>query len=457
MPSAFSGIYLASNALRSFEMALNVTGHNLANVATRGYSRQTIDIQTTPDQTIFGLTRPFKVGTGAYANSVNRVRDIFLQGRFLQNNFENSRLDQMFSSIRATESAFGEPGTNTISTSMAAMFDSWGQLNANPSDAAARLNVRLQSDLFAGRVRDVNAQLLGQRQQLNREAASVITEINNLAQRISEMNEAIRRETAVGSSPNDLLDKRDVLLEDLSDLVNVSTISLRDGSLIVYVDNHALVNQITYEPLPTTYDTATSTVTDGTKVTKINGGRLAGLFGGINAIDTYKSQLDALVNEVRTQINTLHATGTNPNGTTNINFFSGTLGAGDIALDPAILADINNIAASVSGLPGDGSLARAIAAIRDTSLAALGGQSPMEYYTSLISQIGQDGRYYANAAETQTAVLTQLKEQQAAVSGVNSDEELANMLRYQRSFQAAAKILSVLDQTTEELIKSFGR
>lgn len=457
MPGAFSGLYMASNALRSFQLALNVTGNNLANINTRGYSRQTIDIQQTPDETAYGLRGQFRVGTGAYAQSVNRIRDIFLQGRYIQSNYEGGRLDQMLSTLRGVEDNFAEPSTNSISNAMSAMWDSWGQLNANPSDNAARLSVRLQAELFASRVQTTNGGLLGQKAALNQETVATINKINQLASQISNLNDEIRRATATGGASNTLMDQRDVALEDLSSLVNINTVTLRDNSVTVFVDNYSLVNQISSTPLPANYDPATSTVTNGTKITKITGGKLAGLLNGINAVDTYKSQLDTMVNEVRTQINALHVTGINPNATTGINIFSGNAGAGDLAVDPAIQSDLNNIAAGVSGLPGDGGLARAIAGLRDTNMAALGNQSPTVYYNNLVAQIGQDTSYYANAQSTQQAVLTQLDEQRQSVSGVNSDEELGNMLRYQRSFQAASKILSVLDQTTDELIRSFGR
>ncbi len=447
---------MASNALRAFEVALNVTGNNLANVNTPGYSRQVTEFSQLRSLTYFGLHR-ITIGSGVFVDNVNRVRDAFLEGRFIQNNFEGSRLRQMFSTLHQVEAVLAEPGREGISDALSAMFDAWNQLSANPADEGARLHLRLQAELFVGRVRDTHGQLMLLRSELSQETDAAITQINRLAERISALNDEIRTESTAGATPNDLLDQRDELTRQLSTLVDVSIQSHSDGTVSIFINQHTLVGQNYWSPLPDTWDAATGSVTGGSIDIPIKGGRLAGLLGGINAVDTYLGQVDTFVNEVRDQINALHETGVNLNGTTLIPFFTGSNGAVDLDLAQEIRDDLRNIAAGTSGAPGDGGLALAIAGLRDTPMAALGDRSPMAYYTNFIGQVGQDTNFYSNAVDTQEALLRQLEMQRQSVSGVNIDEELANMMRYQRSFQAAAKLLSILDQTTDELIRSFGR
>jgi flagellar hook-associated protein 1 FlgK len=246
-------------------------------------------------------------------------------------------------------------------------------------------------------------------------------------------------------------------IQKLTDLVDVRTVDHLDGTKTVYVGSHTLVDQFGSYDLPSQYDANSSTVTDGTKVIQIKGGRLAGEFGGIVALGNYQTQLDSLVNSVRTQINLLHETGINLNGTTGIDFFAGSVGAGDLDLSQEIKDDIRNIAAGTSGEPGDGTLASSIAGVRDLPDPNLGNRSVMDYYANTISQLGQESAYYQNGLQTQQAMLSQIDQQRQSVMGVNMDEELANMLKYQRSYQAAARFLTVLDQTTEDLISQFGR
>ena len=140
MPDAFMGIDIASRALRAFQLALNVTGHNLANVETEGYSRQRVNMQQTPPVTFFGL-KPLTMGTGMFVDTVERIRDKFLDGRFLETNYEGGRLKQMFATLSNIEATFQEPGEGGIHHAMNGMFDAWSKLSANPADEASRLNV----------------------------------------------------------------------------------------------------------------------------------------------------------------------------------------------------------------------------------------------------------------------------------------------------------------------------
>lgn len=456
MPDAFMGIDIASRALRAFQLALNVTGHNLANVETEGYSRQRVNMQQTPPVTFFGL-KPLTMGTGMFVDTVERIRDKFLDGRFLETNYEGGRLKQMFATLSNIEATFQEPGEGGIHNAMNGMFDAWSKLSANPADEASRLNVRLNAQLFVQRVKDFNAQFIQQDKSLNTEVVATIDEINNLGARVADLNEEIRKIFCTGAQPNDLLDQRDLLIKKLTDFVDLRTVDHPDGSKSVYIGSHALVDPTGANDLPSDYDAASSTIIDGTTTIQIRSGKLAGLFGSIVAVESYKDQLDALVNEVRTQTNALHSTGINLNGTTGIDFFAGTAGAGDLDLTQEVKDDLRNIAAGVSGEPGDGGLASSMAAIRDTQYANLGNRSPIEYFSDAISRLGQESAYYRNSVTTQDAILEQIDQQRQSVMGVNMDEELSNMMRYQRSYQAAARFLSILDQTTEELITQFGR
>jgi flagellar hook-associated protein 1 FlgK len=456
MSSSFFGISITSSALRAFEAALNITGHNLANVNTEGYSRQIVEFAPYPPLIAYGF-RPFTVGSGTAIQHVQRVRDQFIEGRFLQTNFEGARLQQMLSTLQHVQTIAAEPGVPGISDALTSFLDAWHQLSAQPDSDSARLHLRLQAENLVARVRDTHARFLQLDAQLNQETTAVINQINDLARRIYDLNDQIRRQTATGATPNNLLDQRDRLVQELSSLVDISYTRHQDGTLSLYIHQHTLIDTHHYSPVPTNYDPATSTLTDGTKSILIRGGKLAGLLNGINALTTYRSTLNTFVNELRTQVNTLHQTGINLNGTTLIDFFAGTNGAGDFDLTQEIRSDIRNIAAGTSGAPGDGGLALAIAGLRDLPLAALGNQSLVTYYNNLVGQIGQDVSFYQDGWDTQKAVLLQLDNQRKSISSVNLDEELATMIRFQRSFQAAARALTIIDQTTEELIRSFGR
>ncbi|MER3466445.1 MAG: flagellar hook-associated protein FlgK, partial [Armatimonadota bacterium] len=230
MPSAFTGIDIAARALRTFEAALNVTGNNIANVNTRGYSRQRLEIGQTPPELRWTLSGLTSFGTGTFVNGVLRIRDLFLDGRYLEVSSEAFRSQTMRNVLQTVEQILGEPGANAVSGALDAMFDSWNNLAANPADDGARFDLRMKAATLVSRIRDVHERLVTQDAMLRSQVTDTIGQINTLGRRIQELNEEIRRQTAAGADPNDLLDQRQVALDDLSKLVNLRTQPMQDGT-----------------------------------------------------------------------------------------------------------------------------------------------------------------------------------------------------------------------------------
>jgi flagellar hook-associated protein 1 FlgK len=182
---------------------------------------------------------------------------------------------------------------------------------------------------------------------------------------------------------------------------------------------------------------------------------LAGEFQLSGTITGYQSQLDTLANTVTTQVNTIYSTGKNAAGTTGANFFNVTVpagGAASFALDPAIAASSSAIATGTSGSSGDGGVALALSQLQNQTQATLGNQTIQAYYTNFVGAVGSQSQYYTNQVSTQTAVTNQIQSQIQSVSGVSSDDEMANMLTYQRSYQAAAQALATINSTMDSLL-----
>ncbi len=462
MPSPFHGIDIASRALRGFQYALDVTGHNIANVNTRGYSRQSVDFVAT-DPVGFWSYGSQSLGTGVAIGSINRIRDMFLEARMNQGQSDLGKYQAMASELKGVQELYHEPGDAGISTALDKFFNAWSSLASNPAESANRMAVRSAGQALADRIRSVYANLSEQQSNASGQIASIANQITDLGRRINGMNKEIRAQVATGATPNDLLDQRDQAIQELSSLVNTNITQNADGSVNVYVSQFTLVDTAGASDFPTTYTMSSGTFTDslGNPIT-IKSGQLAGLFQIASKMSTGLSQLDTLANTMRTQINGMHKTGTNANATTNLNFFNDVAsgpqtGAIDFNLDNSILTDPNNIATGVSGKASDSGLALSISNLRNTNIAALGNRTFLKFHTDNMSSLASDVAYYNNALSTQTAVIDQIDQQQQAVSGVNLDDEMANMLRYQRSYQAAAKALTIFDQTTEDLLGMLRR
>ncbi len=459
MAGPFLGISMASQALRNFQRAIDTAGHNIANVNTQGYSRQAVDFGTLPSLNFYSSGWK-TVGQGSIVTNINRIRDAYLEKSYNNAQSQSSRYGTLADGLKKIDAIYGEPSDTGISQAMDRFFNSWSGLGSNPSGTAERAEVRLSGQVLTDRVRnrfaDLNTLEANQQTQIN----STIDQINGLGQRIAELNKQITTALAANGTPNDLMDQRDLAVTDLSKLVNVTQETFPDGSYAVYTAGFTLVQGGASRPLPKAYDPATQTITDGALTYNIRGGSLSGLMSGLNETRAQKANLDALANELRTQVNTLHMAGVNPAGDTGIAFFNDTLpqtGAVDIALSAEVQADPGAIASGMSGDAGDGSIARSLAELRDQSVVNLGTKSFSRYFSDIVTKVASDANYAGNAQETEQAVLAQVQNQRQAVSGVSIDDEMANLVKMQRSYQAAARALSLFDQVSEDLLSILRR
>ncbi|MBS1705332.1 MAG: flagellar hook-associated protein FlgK [Armatimonadetes bacterium] len=461
MPSPFHGIDTTSRALRAFQRALETTGHNIANVNTPGYTRQAVDLVTSyPLQ--FHQFGEKSLGTGVLVGSINRMRDGFLESRIQSANSDLAQADTMATSVKDILSVMQEPGDQGISAALTKFFDSWSALSSNPNESANRLQVQLAGKDLAGKVRQAWGDLNNQKAQKGDEIAGAVEDINNLAQQISSLNDAIRDQMASGGMPNDLLDQRDYAVKQLSGLANITVVNNQDNTVSVQISEFTLTDQLGAHALPATFDPVAGKMTGWIVPITVRSGRLAGLLQANQQIESSMANLDTLANTLRTQINLLHTSGTNLNATTNIKFFNDVAsgpqtGAIDFNLSTEVSTDYKNISSGTSGAAGDGALALSLSNARNSKFAALGNKSVLDYHRDMVSTLGSTAAYYESNTGTQSAILDQVSAQQQAVSGVNLDDEMANMLRYQRSYQAAAKALTVFDQVTETLIGMLQR
>ena len=464
MPGAFSGIEMTSRALRAFQRALDVTGNNIANVNTSGYNRQVVDFAESTPITYWenGMR---SMGTGVMVSSINQVRDAFLQSRVQSAMSSGNQFGTVASGLKEISGIFNEPSDQGISNALGKFFDSWTALGSNPTDSAARMQVQSAGKTLASRVRQTYAALSDATANTGNEITASLNQINDIAKQISNLNEQARQSLASGGSLSGVTDERDRLIGQLSELTNASVINNPDGTVSVNLSEFNLVDSAGAHDLPTNFDAATSTLVGWVSPIHVRSGKLAGLLSNSVNQTAARTMLDNLANSLRTQINALHTAGTNPNGTTGILFFNDVAvgnpqtGAIDFDLSAAVASDINNIAAGTSNpyKAGDGGLAQSIGKFRTSAIAALGSRSFEDFYKQYVTGIGTQSESFNQQADVQSAILKQVDSQIQAISGVNMDEEMANMLRFQRSYQAAAKALTIFDQTTDDLINMVRR
>lgn len=442
-----------SSALRAFQRELDVTGNNLANVNTPGYTRQVANLKANDPST---LGRPLTMGNGVSVASVGRIRDMFLDARQNEVGADQGRLNAQANGLDQIEGIVADPGKTGIDDALTAFFDSWSALSGNPGQAGLRQQALQAGQTLADRIRGTYGQLQTVKDQTTAQVGETVGRINELGGTIAKLNEEVRLAVAAGDQPNDLLDKRDTALKELSSLADVKSQVLPDGTVSISLNQHNLVAGSDFRTMPSSpVDPVKGTIGSGDAKIEIRNGKLKGQFDAINAVSSAQGRLDTLANSIRTGVNAIHSTGKNAAGETGLRFFNDSnpqTGAKDFDLDVAVKGKPQAIAAGTSGAAGDGDIALSLSKLRNTANAALGQRSFGDEFADMVSQVGSDAKSAGDSLDIQNALATQIENQVQSVSGVSMDDEMANMLRFQRSYQAAAKALSQMDAMFDDLL-----
>lgn len=477
MPSTFFGLEIGSRALTANQLALNVVSNNTSNINTPGYSRQNVDFQETDPYTPpdFAHSKPGELGTGVSVAGINRIRDQFVDKRVWAANSQSGAITNLRDTLIRVENAYNEPGDSGLGQQITNLYNGFSDLSANPESGAIRSTVRNKAETLVNSFHAISTTLSEITPEINSKINVTVDAVNRIAGQIATLNKAISLSVATGDTPNDLLDKRGQLLDNLSAYVDVQVTDQKDaqtgkvnGKVSVNVGGYSLVQDDTANPLPKTVITINNTLgltTPAGDTIPLRSGELYGLVKATTLLKGYQADLDTLAYNVVTATNQRHQLGYGLDGTTN-NAFFGPLttsqgAAASITLDSGVEADLNKIAAASAPTPpnpfapGNGDNARALASL--TSEQVIGNFSLNSYYNARVAAVGADSQTFQQEADNQAKVLTQLRNQQSSVSGVNLDEELTKMLQYQRAYQAAARVINTADAFLDTIINQLGR
>jgi flagellar hook-associated protein 1 FlgK len=453
--SSFYGLQTALRGLMAHQRLLDTAGHNIANQSTKGYSRQQVDLQAAPALEIpaGGIVggAGAHLGAGVDIVAYRRIRDQFVDLQFRAQNTNLGEWAARTKTLDRAEMALNEPGENGINEQLARFWDSWAQLAGDAKNPALKQNLAETASSLAGAINTVYDQISLAREQAADEYADLARpstatdpggEIAQIAKDIAELNDTIRRYITGGDIPNDLLDRRDLLLDRLSEFGQISVEEQPDGMLDV-----SFVDKVT---AGATYDVVTGAAATWAGPPAGDawspGGRLGGLLeasrtGG--TLDDYLADLDTIANSLATAVNTIYPG----------DFFATGPGsaASTIRVD-ATLAGNPSLIDGGTGAEGSNDIALAIAALQND---ATSGIDPS--YQAFVAKVGSQVRE-AMRQEGNAQVLTDsVENRRQSVMGVSMDEEMSNLVRFQRSYQASSRAMSTLDEMLDVLINRTGR
>ena len=448
----------ARDSLSAQTYGLGVTGQNLANVNTPGYVRREALLETRALGT--------QTTGSVVANGIRRVTDEFLERRQFESTGLNSAASEHDSRLESLEALFNDVSGTGLGNSLDNLYNSFTQLSANPADPTTRRNVLAAADAFAERSRDTATVIAQSRTDLLKDAQSTTTQINESARAIARLNSQILAAEAQGGDAADLKDQRKQVMLGLASLVDVRTIASGSG-IVVQASGTTLVDGVEARQLSIDLDSdgkmrvfaARNDEATPTEVTKfLTGGKLAGIKEArdVDLFETAK-KLDEFVFDVATSINQQHQLGFGTDGVDGRDLFD--VNTADAARTVRVSVDVFNrpeaIAASGSAttLPGGTDNAVALSRLSTAPVVFGNSRTAAQSYGDLVGDVGQRKSAAEKMLESREAIAAQLDAMNEAMSGVSLDEEFVNLTKFQRAYEASARVLTTADQLLQELIQ----
>jgi flagellar hook-associated protein 1 FlgK len=441
--SSFYGLQTSLRGLLAQQTLLDTTGHNISNASTEGYSRQKVNLAASPALQVStqGSVNPTgHLGSGVDVTGFTRVRDRFLDTQYRAQNTGLQEQKARADGLNGAELSLAEPGDSGVSAALDKFWTAWGNLTKSPDDASAKQALVSTGAALTDSIQSVRSQMVAAQTDAQAQYDSITGPQGDIAQAATELaglNKSIASYLVNGDSPNDLMDRRDQLLDQLSGYGQISVEQLPSGST-----NVSFVDSSTGTTYPIVADqTASWTAPTGDWNPS---GQLGGLMsiakspGG--AIDGYLNTLDSFASALAGTVNTAYQ------GTF---FTAGTPAAGTIQVSSALQAAPAGLV-SGSGAAGSNDIALAVSQLR-------GSASVDGVYKAFVSKVGSDVSN-AQRLEANAQVLTNsAQDRRQSVAGVSMDEEMSNLVQFQRAYQASSRAMSTMDEMLDVLINRTGK
>jgi flagellar hook-associated protein 1 len=455
--STFLGLQTSLRGLLAHQRSLDVTGHNVANASTVGYSRQEAELTAALPQLIPAGARydgsGAQLGTGVELEDIRRIRDGFLDVQYRAQASVLGDADARARSLEGVDLALAEPSDNGLAAQLGKLWSAWAGAANDPSSVPARQALVEQARTVAAGFAELDRQLAAVQQQAASEYAAltayrpqdgVLGDVGQIATELAQVGAAIRDAVLTGQTPNDLMDHRDLLLDKLAQLGSVTVVDLGDGGVRVHfggagqplVDDQRVDDPATPGDDRVVFDPAALTAPGGRL------GALLALGAPDGVLDTYRAELAGVAQSLATAVNALHSQG--PGG---LPFFSFDPALGASGLTVARTAA--DVRLSRSGAAGANDLALEIAALRGGAVDAA--------YGSFVARVGSDVKQNARVQANAEVLVDAVEDRRQAAAGVSLDEEMTNLIRFQRGYQASARTMSTLDEMLDVLINRTGR
>ncbi len=443
MSGLYGSLFTALSALQASQQALEITANNVANANTPGYARERAVLVPGNPITLEDLS----FGTGVVLQKLQSLRDPILDLRISQSMQDQGKLNTALGALQQLQAMFSSTDSG-IGNAMGKLFESFQQLSTDPSNLSLRQGVLTAAGNLTTVFNNTARNLQTQRSSLDLNVGQTVDEINTLTGQISKLNQQISSLENVGEDASLFIDQRTNAIQQLSELIDVQVIRTESGITLTTGSGALLVSD------GHNFELSRQTGTDGMQhvlaqnidiTAQISSGKLGGLIEvRDHSIPDLQDKLDQLAGSLATALNAANHQGFDLDGLQGGDIFAAPP-AGNVGAASALrvsMTDPSLLAASSDGSQGSNGNIANFMAVHDNPL--VNGQSPTEYYASIVFQIGSNTANTSADLDAAGQILQQLRGQQNSVSGVSLDEEAANIVQYQTAYQAAARVVATI-------------
>lgn len=464
--SKISGLMdVGKRSMQNSQTALQTVSHNIANKSTEGYSRQRVDLETAPAIGIGNL----RIGMGARASQISRTNNPWLEKQIQKEQttmgFHNGRTG----SLERVEQIYNEQLNKGLSQFMTQFFNSYRELSNSPESLASRTMVREAGQQLVDDFNRVNQQLKDVQDDIDGQIVNLVDQVNKITKEISTLNEKIVQIEVQGIHANDERDRRDLLLKQLGEKLEISWAEGDDGQVTITAGNTAFLVSggsstdllaLKSDPRDRVqlHYRSSDTGTPFNLTSQFKGGQVGGLLEVRDVIiEEALTNVDTLAFNLAKEVNRIHIEGHDRHGKQGVLFFDMPMdekGASEkIRLNQTISNDVSRIAAgNKPNAPGDNTIANMISALQYRQVMQGGTATFDDFYNARVGELGTITQRARSTQEAQKSILEQMGMIRESISGVSLDEETTKMIEMQKLYDASARVIRTADEMFDTVL-----
>jgi flagellar hook-associated protein 1 FlgK len=457
-------------SMANSQTALQTVGHNIANKTTEGYSRQRVEIQTNGS---LGDGKA-RVGMGARTAAVTRINNSYLEKQIGKEQSTLGYYQGKNDAMSRVEQVYNEQVNKGLNSTVSEFFNAFREFSNNPESLATRTQVKEMGVALTKGFHRVDHQLTEIRNDIDQQISTHVNDINGMTKEIATLNEKVQLIENSGGVANDERDRRDLLIKQLGEKVNIRWAEGSDGQVTVSAGDSALLvagydaKVLEVHATPETDTKAEGSfdifyLNKGTAVPlnvteQFKGGAVGGLLEVRDGTMTeLVSNMNDMASSIAQSVNDIHSEGFDSYGNQGVDFFKPPqdykYAAATLEVNSDIVDDVRKIAAGADpGAEGDNRIALRIADLQDAKIMTEQDATLDQFYNSIIGKVGIQSRSTQMSLGTQKDIMKQLSNVRESISGVSLDEETTKLIEFQKAFDASARLIRTADEMFDTVL-----